>query len=200
VAGVGGRRPGGGRPLGSRNKATADIRALAQPYGPAAVLMFAEMAGLLPGKPPAESEQARIAAGKELLDRGYGRSMQPVLGEQTVHIVGGIDSPPRPATIEDAEQWLIRRRKELAELDSPSAEPPQASPRYEAPVRPSQHEPPHTPRWPSPRYPETPQSAPPPPRPQTPATWTAQQEADWQRQQERQESEPIGFRMPRLPR
>jgi hypothetical protein len=29
---------------------------------------------------------------------------------------GGIDCPPRPATVEDAEKWLERRRRELAEL------------------------------------------------------------------------------------
>jgi hypothetical protein len=118
--------------------------------------------------------------------------------EAAVTVVkGGIDAPPRPATIEDAEQWLARRRKELAELDGPPAEQPPSAPRHEAPVRPSQHEPPHTPRYPEPRWPSTPQ---PPPLTQPTAGWTESQERDWRRQQERQEREPPGFRMPRLPR
>jgi hypothetical protein len=179
VAGVGGKRPGAGRPLGSRNRATADIRALAEPYGPGALMMLAEMAGLIPGKPAAESEQARITAGKELLDRAYGRSMQPVHGEQMVHIVGGIDAPPRPSNIEDAEQWLARRRRELAALDSPRPEQPQPAPRCEAPAPPAHYEPP--------AYYTTPQPTP---------GWTSEQEQDWQRREQRE----IGFRLPPLRR
>jgi hypothetical protein len=129
--------------------------------------------------------------------------------EASVNVRGGIDAPPRPATIEDAEQWLIRRRKELAELDGPPAEQPQASPRHEAPVRPSNYEPrfpsneptpsQQEPRYPEPRWPSTPQ--PPPPRTQPTAGWTAQQEADWRRREEQDEQRrEIGFRMPKLPR
>jgi hypothetical protein len=36
------------------------------------------MAGLVPGQPPAEAEPCRIAAVRELLDRGYGKSTQPL--------------------------------------------------------------------------------------------------------------------------
>jgi hypothetical protein len=74
---LGGRRPGAGRPTGSANKATADIRALAQKWGPASVDKLAELAGVAKGQ-PAESEAARVAALKELLDRGYGKSKQPL--------------------------------------------------------------------------------------------------------------------------
>ena len=72
-----GRKTGGRKP-GSVNKATAEIKGLAQQYGPAAIEKLAEMAGLLQHKDakPAESEQARVTAVKELLDRGYGKATQ----------------------------------------------------------------------------------------------------------------------------
>lgn len=60
----------GGRQKGTPNKATADIRALAQVHAPAVIEMLANL------MMSAESEQAKIAAGKELLDRGFGKSVQ----------------------------------------------------------------------------------------------------------------------------
>jgi hypothetical protein len=66
----GGKREGSGRPAGALNKATADIRALAQRYTDEAIK---ELARLATG---AESETARVAA--KLLDRGYGKSTQAV--------------------------------------------------------------------------------------------------------------------------
>jgi hypothetical protein len=63
-----------GRPKGAVNKITADVRALAREYGPAAIRELYRLATT------AESEAARVAAIKELLDRGYGRSAQPVIG------------------------------------------------------------------------------------------------------------------------
>ena len=62
----------GGRVKGTPNKATADIKALAQQFGPEAIK---ELATLMT---TSESHQARIAAAKELLDRGYGKAMQGV--------------------------------------------------------------------------------------------------------------------------
>jgi hypothetical protein len=62
----------GGRQKGTPNKATADVRALAQEYGPDAIR---ELATILA---TSENHSARIAAAKELLDRGYGKSMQAV--------------------------------------------------------------------------------------------------------------------------
>ena len=59
--GHGGRRPGAGRKLGVPNKNTAEIRTIAQSYGPDAITALAEMAGLAPGR-RAEAETARIAA------------------------------------------------------------------------------------------------------------------------------------------
>ena len=73
----GGRRPGSGRKKGTPNKVTAEIKELAQKYGPEAIAELARLAT------QAESEAARVAAIKELLDRGYGRAVQPIEGSMT---------------------------------------------------------------------------------------------------------------------
>lgn len=68
----GGKRDGAGRPAGAVNKIAADVRALAQEYGKEAII---ELATLMT---TSESHAARIAAAKELLDRGYGKAIQGV--------------------------------------------------------------------------------------------------------------------------
>lgn len=68
----GGRREGAGRPAGVPNKANADLRALAQQYTEPALK---ELARLALG---AESETARVAAIKEVLDRGHGKASEHV--------------------------------------------------------------------------------------------------------------------------
>lgn len=68
-------RKTGGRVAGTPNKATSEIKALARTHAPAVI---AELARLATG---AESESARVAAIKELLDRGFGKAAQPVTGE-----------------------------------------------------------------------------------------------------------------------
>ena len=75
-----GRKTGGRKP-GSVNKATADIRELAQNYAPEALV---ELARLAKG---AVSEAARVGAIKEILDRAYGKSPQDVTlaGDLMVH-------------------------------------------------------------------------------------------------------------------
>src|SRR5262245_7890914 len=73
----GGRRPGSGRKKGTPNKVTAEIKELAQKYGPEAIAELARLAT------KAESEAARVAAIRELLDRGYGRAVQPIEGSVT---------------------------------------------------------------------------------------------------------------------
>jgi hypothetical protein len=70
-----GSKPGerrGGRQKGTPNKATRDVKALAQKHGPDCIKGLAKLAV------KAESEQARIAAMKELLDRAYGRPAQAI--------------------------------------------------------------------------------------------------------------------------
>jgi hypothetical protein len=76
-----GSKPGehrGGRKPGTPNKATRDIRELAQVHSTASVQELAKLAGVVKGVKGAESEQARIAALKELLDRGHGKATQAV--------------------------------------------------------------------------------------------------------------------------
>ena len=63
----------GGRTKGTPNKLTADIKALAQEYGPEALETLAKL--MRATKTPAA---ARVAAAKELMDRGFGKSTQAV--------------------------------------------------------------------------------------------------------------------------
>jgi hypothetical protein len=70
----------GGRQKGTPNKTTAEIKGLAQSFCPAAIQRLAELSGLIPGKRPAENEQTQVVAMKELLDRGYGRAAQAIVG------------------------------------------------------------------------------------------------------------------------
>lgn len=65
----------GGRIKGTPNKATADVRALAQRYTDDAIRTLSEI--MLRG----EAEAARIAAARELLDRGHGKATQVLAGE-----------------------------------------------------------------------------------------------------------------------
>jgi hypothetical protein len=64
----------GGRVKGTPNKATIEVKALAQQHGPECI------AGLALLAKTAENEQARIAAMRELLDRAYGKPSQAVTG------------------------------------------------------------------------------------------------------------------------
>lgn len=80
-----GRKTGGGSRKGVPNKATADVRALAQEYGEEAVASLAAI--MRNGElPPA----ARVSAAKELLDRGYGKS------KESVDLSGHIAMPAIP--------------------------------------------------------------------------------------------------------
>jgi hypothetical protein len=66
----------GGRPKGSLNKATADVRKAAQRYTTRALTTLANIMDA------GESEAARVAAAKELLDRAHGKSTQPIAGDE----------------------------------------------------------------------------------------------------------------------
>jgi hypothetical protein len=73
-----GSKPGerrGGRHKGVPNKATIEIRELARKYGPDALKELSRLST------HAESEQARVSAIKEILDRAYGKSPQPLDGD-----------------------------------------------------------------------------------------------------------------------
>lgn len=70
----------GGRAKGTLNKSTADIKALAQKHGGDVIAMLAKL------MQNADSDQAKIAAGKELLDRGYGKPTQVIGGDDELPI------------------------------------------------------------------------------------------------------------------
>lgn len=61
-----------GKPKGTKNKSTAEIKELAQTYSAKALETLATI--ML----ASENDTARIAAAKELLDRGYGKVTQPM--------------------------------------------------------------------------------------------------------------------------
>ena len=67
-----GKPKSGGRKMGTLNKSTQDIKALASDYGPKAIAELARLAT------DATNEQTRVSACKELLDRGYGKAVQSV--------------------------------------------------------------------------------------------------------------------------
>jgi len=70
-----GSRPGerrGGRTAGTPNKATAEVKATAQKYTAESIQVLATI------MKTGESEQARIAAARELLDRAHGKPAQSV--------------------------------------------------------------------------------------------------------------------------
>jgi len=81
----GGARPGAGRKHGSKTKTNAELRELCRKYAPEAITALAQIAfgseidGVIFAA--ATDEKARIAAIKELLDRGYGKAVQPVDGD-----------------------------------------------------------------------------------------------------------------------
>lgn len=82
---------GAGRPPGARNKATADIKALAREYVPEAMVELARLAA------NAESEPARVAAIKEIFDRAFGKASQ------------ALDVNTRHEFSEEMATWLNKR-------------------------------------------------------------------------------------------
>lgn len=73
---AGGSKPGerrGGRKKGVPNKATAEIKALAQQHGPEAIEKLVQIVR------ESENDAAKISAIKELLDRGFGKAAQAVI-------------------------------------------------------------------------------------------------------------------------
>lgn len=74
-----GSKPGerrGGRKAGTPNKATAEIKALAQSYAEDALQTLADM--MLDAQQPGKT---RVTAATALLDRGYGKPAQALTGE-----------------------------------------------------------------------------------------------------------------------
>jgi hypothetical protein len=79
---------GKGRPKGSLNKATADIKAAAQVYTEDALATLAQI------MKAGESEAARVAAANSILDRGFGKPRQSMdvdaTSDMTIEIVTGV--------------------------------------------------------------------------------------------------------------
>jgi hypothetical protein len=65
-----------GRPKGVPNKVTRDIKEICRGHGPSVI------EGLLRLSKEADSDAAKIAASKEILDRAYGKATQMVGGDQ----------------------------------------------------------------------------------------------------------------------
>ena len=72
---LGGRRPGAGRPKGSKNRANKELRDLARTYTQDALETLAHIAQ------QGESEAARVQASVALLDRAWGKPRATVEAE-----------------------------------------------------------------------------------------------------------------------
>lgn len=64
----------GGRKKGTPNKATLDIKAYAQKFGKEGIDILMSIAR------NSQFDAAKVSAVKELFDRGYGKSAQPLTG------------------------------------------------------------------------------------------------------------------------
>ena len=78
------RKAGPGRPKGSSNKITKEVRAIAAVFGPAAVRRLAVLGGLVPkgglreGEAPAKSEATQAVCLGMVLNRAFGFPSQPM--------------------------------------------------------------------------------------------------------------------------
>jgi hypothetical protein len=96
-----------GNPRGRPSENTDEVITLARQHTTAAIDTLVQCL---------TDPRHRVAAAVALLDRGWGKPKQPVVHSGNLNVEGGIDAPPCCETIEDAEQWLARRRRELALL------------------------------------------------------------------------------------
>jgi hypothetical protein len=94
----------GGRQAGTPNKATCEVRALAQEYTEAAVLVLAEVMTSKDATPA-----ARVSAASALLDRGHGKPSQALTGAADRDLI-----PDRAADPERAAQALMLLFHDLA--------------------------------------------------------------------------------------
>lgn len=103
-----GRKTGGGSRKGRPNKASADIRALAQRYTAEALATLAQIMRT------GQAEQARVAAANILLDRGHGKAPQSIHATVT-------HTPP--SELDDAELLDIAGRGRGRTADAPQGAP-----------------------------------------------------------------------------
>jgi len=95
-----------GRPKGVLNKATAQVRKLAQQHGPDAIAVLARLMH------EGEQERTRVAAATELLDRAYGKS--PASVDHTTDgapLPGGVLVVPAGMSVEDWETLAASPRR-----------------------------------------------------------------------------------------
>jgi hypothetical protein len=90
----------GGRQKGTPNRATAEVKALAQEWGEQAILTLGDI--MTSDK---SNEPARIAAARELLDRGYGKPRQGV----------DLDAAFRGASLVDALRSLNEQKSDTGQ-------------------------------------------------------------------------------------
>lgn len=95
-----------GRPKGSPNRATRDVKEAAREYTSEALRTLANI--VRRGK----TEQARVAAAKELLDRGYGKATTHI--EANVNLLERMDAGER-AILEAALEAIARDKGEAVE-------------------------------------------------------------------------------------
>ena len=121
-----GAKPGeyrGGRQKGTPNKATAEVKLaiteLAKTHAPAALRTLAKLAE------SAESEQARVAACREILDRAYGRPAQAVT------LAGGDGPPIRTQIISDDS--VLAALRDLGQRVRSIGIPPDLQPKSASP-------------------------------------------------------------------
>lgn len=85
MADRGGIRVGAGRPLGSRNRATADLKdglsGLAKSHTEEALSVIVELMH------NSVSDNVRLAAACTLLDRGYGKPSMAQVEHTTAHVI-----------------------------------------------------------------------------------------------------------------
>jgi hypothetical protein len=83
-------RKTGGRTAGTLNKATSDLKTVAREYGPRVIEKLWAICE------HGDTDQARISAAREILDRGYGKPAQPVSG----------DGDGEPVIVKHLVEWL----------------------------------------------------------------------------------------------
>lgn len=90
----------GGRVAGTPNKSTAEIKEAARAHGAEAIALLWRLAT------EAESDQAKIAAIKEILDRGYGKATQLIGGDNEnplVHRIERVIIQPKPLQLDHSK-------------------------------------------------------------------------------------------------
>lgn len=88
----------GGRQKGTRNKVTADVKEAALAYTSDALDTLSEIM-----RSPKEPAAARVAAARELLDRGHGKPKQSVDLDANV-LIADVSSEPEASE----DEWALR--------------------------------------------------------------------------------------------